>query len=270
LEKVMKRHVSSTRAAVGMLSLCSITLTASAQTPPPADCSTAREQARAVSDLREVPEGKPVHLIDWAGTGQRNPPTVNRTLLRYSARIDTSGRPMRGTDTLRGSDKGALVNSIKSDMQRNRYSPAMIGGCTVEGRVVVLMEIPKGGVLQQLAPSRESTSDSVSSHCREVRRTLREREGKPDMADTVLPPAPLQIFLPPRPVPPKVKGSKARFFIAVDADGWANIAQSRVEGVSDKRYAEKVLSTAVHMAFRPAQLTNGCAVERIFALEIML
>ncbi|HYW30999.1 MAG TPA: hypothetical protein VE869_05775 [Gemmatimonas sp.] len=75
-----------------------------------------------------------------------------------------------------------------------------------------------------------------------------------------VPPAIAEMFAPPTPVPAAARGRVARISLRVDSAGTPVPTSIRVEGISDKPYADKLKALVVKSRYRPAAL-DGCGVQ---------
>ena len=82
-------------------------------------------------------------------------------------------------------------------------------------------------------------------------------------------PRPLELPVPPMPVPTDVRGDTAVLEIRVDSLGWPVKGGARVTGLTNADYERKLLAMARRLRFVPGQL-DGCAVGGRFVVTYSL
>ena len=99
--------------------------------------------------------------------------------------------------------------------------------------------------------------------------SARDQARSEPLPSSIVHPRPMELFIPPMPVPNNLRGKTALLEIRVDNLGRPEKGGVRVTGLQNSGYAKKLLTQTRRMRFVPAQL-DGCAVEGRFRISISL
>jgi hypothetical protein len=228
----------------------------------------------SVTGMLDTAVGLPPVLKGWTGLRERAPSTDWDKTARYEARIDEKGVPISSTIRVRGINNVGFERTLRMLLGKNRFWPAQIDGCDVEGFVEMPFRIMQGGgVAAPTSPARpEILRDSLGTfvlsdgaECADVRARAKNQQ----LLDTekLHPATARNIILPPMPSPPQIAGMALVFSVRVDSSGKMIDSTATLTAFEPKSYHRKLMDKAKQAKVRPAYV-DRCAVEGIFTFTM--